>query len=111
MYTTVTSRAITAISETSTIYCCSGGRFARHTEEERLRRQIEAFGVAFREVKTMIEAQQKVVNRSPGKLMMTLSFDSSVAQFRRMTTLMEEESGRGSLHIDTASSVGAVAAQ
>lgn len=49
-----------------------------------LRRQIEMFGMAFREDKAMIEAQQAVINRSPGKSMMTLSFDRSVGQFRRL---------------------------
>jgi hypothetical protein len=40
----------------------------------------------------MTEAQQEVINRSPEKLMMTLSFDRSVGQFRRlMTGLIEDE--------------------
>ena len=44
MYKTVTSQAITPVSETSTIYYYSGGQFTRHTEAERLRRQIDLFG-------------------------------------------------------------------
>jgi hypothetical protein len=57
-----------------------------------LRRQIDLFGVVFREDKVMIEAQQAVINRSPGKTMMTLSFERSVAQFRRlMAALIEGE--------------------
>jgi hypothetical protein len=56
-----------------------GGTFAK-------RHQIELFGVAFHEDKVMIEAQQEVINRSPKKLMMTLSFDRSVGQFRETTT-------------------------
>ena len=96
MYLTVTSQAVTPITETSTVYYYSGGQLARDTDENRLRRQIELFGVAFREDKVMIEAQQEVISRSPGKLMMTLSFDRSVGQFRRlMTGLMEDEAGRG----------------
>jgi hypothetical protein len=44
----------------------------------------------------MIEAQQAVINRSPDKMMMTLSFDRSVAQFRRlMATLMDAEAKSG----------------
>jgi len=39
-----------------------------------LRHQIELFGVAFREDKVMIEAQQALINRSPDRLMMRLSF-------------------------------------
>jgi len=57
-----------------------------------LRHQIELFGGAFREDKVMIEAQQEVISRAPDKLMMTLSFDRSVGQFRRlMTALLDEE--------------------
>jgi vanillate O-demethylase monooxygenase subunit len=93
LYKTVTSQAITPVTETSTVYYYSGGQFTRHTAEERLRRQIELFGVAFREDKVMIEAQQKVIDRSPGKLMMTLSFDRSVGQFRRLLSgLINDES-------------------
>ena len=96
MYKTVTSQAITPVTETSTIYHYSGGQFTRHTQEHRLRHQIELFGVAFREDKVMIEAQQEVINRSSGKLMMTLSFDRSVAQFRRlMSGLLEDEARSG----------------
>ncbi len=96
MYKTVTSQAITPITEISTVYYYSGGQFTRHTEVERLRRQIDLFGVAFREDKVMIEAQQAVINRSPDKMMMTLSFDRSVAQFRRlMATLMDAEAKSG----------------
>jgi hypothetical protein len=96
MYKTVTSQAITPITEASTVYYYSGGQFTRHTEEERLRRQIDLFGVAFREDKVMIEAQQAVINRSPGKMMMALSFDRSVAQFRRLVAaLMDAEAKSG----------------
>ena len=83
-YQTVTSQAVTPIIETSTIYYYSGGQLTRHSSEDRLRRQIEMFGMAFREDKAMIEAQQAVINRSPEKTMMTLSFDRSVGQFRRL---------------------------
>jgi Vanillate O-demethylase oxygenase C-terminal domain len=72
IYKTVTSQAITPITETSTVYYYPGGQFTRHTEEERLRRQIDLFGVAFREDKVMIEAQQAVINRSPDKMMMNI---------------------------------------
>jgi hypothetical protein len=55
--------------------------------------QLASFGVAFLEDKAMIEAQQKVVDLSPGKWMMTLGFDRAVAQFRRlMADLIDAES-------------------
>jgi hypothetical protein len=71
MYLTVTSQAVTPI--TKTIYYYSGGQLTRDTEKDWLQRQIELFGVAFREDKVMIEAKREVINRSPDKSMMTLS--------------------------------------
>jgi hypothetical protein len=58
--------------------------------------QLKAFGVAFLEDKTMIEAQQKILDETKGRSMMTLTFDRSIAIFRRlMATLIEREaSGR-----------------
>jgi phenylpropionate dioxygenase-like ring-hydroxylating dioxygenase large terminal subunit len=92
MFTTVTSQAITPITENSTIYYYSGGQFTRHTNQEMLRRQIKLFGVVFREDKVMIEAQQAVIDRSSGRSMMTFPFDRSVGEFRRlMAGLFEEE--------------------
>ena len=89
-YVTVTSQAVTPITETSTIYYYSGGQPAIQATPERLAHQIALFGVAFNEDKTMIEAQQAVINRSQGKSMMTLSFDRSVAQFRRLMAKLAE---------------------
>ena len=62
----------------------SGGQPARETSDEKIRYQIGFFGVAFNEDKAMIEAQQKVVDAAPGETMMTLSFDRSVALYRRL---------------------------
>ena len=40
----------------------------------------------------MVEAQHAVINHSPDKSMMTLSFDRSVGQFRRlMAALIKDE--------------------
>jgi vanillate O-demethylase monooxygenase subunit len=93
-WVSVTSQAITPITETSTIYYYSGGQPRRHAEDALIQRQIEGFGVAFLEDKAMIEAQQRTVDVSPGRSMMTLTFDRSVALFRRlMAGLMEAEAG------------------
>jgi len=56
----------------------------RDTSDEGIQRQIALFGVAFREDKAVIEARQAVIDRSPGESTMTLSFDRSVRQFRRL---------------------------
>jgi phenylpropionate dioxygenase-like ring-hydroxylating dioxygenase large terminal subunit len=91
-YVSVTSQAITPITDRSTIYYYSGGQPTRHAAADRIRDQVKLFDTAFREDKTMIEAQQKIIDVSPGKWMMTLGFDRSVAQFRRlMAKLMEAE--------------------
>jgi vanillate O-demethylase monooxygenase subunit len=60
-----------------------------------VRQQVEFFGVAFREDKAMIEAQQKIIDRSAGETMMTLSFDRSVAQFRRLMAKLIEADAVG----------------
>lgn len=84
LYTSVTSQAVTPVGESETIYRYSGGQPVRHATEETVKAQLAAFGVAFLEDKAMIEAQQKVIDRSPGKWMMTLGSDRSVAEFRRL---------------------------
>jgi nitrite reductase/ring-hydroxylating ferredoxin subunit len=98
IYTSVTSQAVTPVTETSTVYYYSGGQPASHTTEDQVRKQVEFFGVAFREDKAMIEAQQQVINRSTGETMMTLSFDRSVAQYRRlMAQLIADEAADASI--------------
>ena len=84
LYTTVTSQAVTPVSEKQTVYRYSGGQLIRHATKESVKAQLASFGVAFLEDKTMIEAQQKVIDYSSGKWMMTLGFDRSVALFRRL---------------------------
>jgi vanillate O-demethylase monooxygenase subunit len=84
LYTTVTSQAVTPISEKETVYRYSGGQPIRQATEETVKTQLASFDVAFLEDKAMIEAQQKVIDQSPGTWMMTLGFDRSVAQFRRL---------------------------
>jgi nitrite reductase/ring-hydroxylating ferredoxin subunit len=91
----VTSQAITPITDRSTIYYYSGGQLKRHADAALIDAQIEAFGVAFLEDKSMIEAQQQVIDRSPGRSPMTLQFDRSVAHFRRLLVglIREEQAG------------------
>ena len=93
LYVTVTSQAVTPVTETSTVYYYSGGQPAGQSLDEALERQITLFGVAFEEDKTMIEAQQKIVDRTHGETMMTLSFDRSVALFRRLVAKLIAEDG------------------
>jgi phenylpropionate dioxygenase-like ring-hydroxylating dioxygenase large terminal subunit len=91
-YVIVTSQAVTPVSERETIYYYSGGQLRRHGSSALIRDQIRAFGVAFLEDKAMIEAQQKIIDATPDRSMMTLTFDRATAMFRRlMATLIEQE--------------------
>lgn len=88
IWVVVTSQAITPITERSTVYYFSGGQLRRHADPARIDMQLAGFNTAFLEDKSMIEAQQQVVDRSPGRSMMTLQFDRSVAAFRRLLDRM-----------------------
>lgn len=91
-YVSVTSQVVTPITEKETIYYYSGGQPRGQAEDALVQRQVEGFGVAFLEDKGMIEAQQKVLEATTGRSMMTLTFDRSVAIFRRlMAGLIEAE--------------------
>jgi vanillate O-demethylase monooxygenase subunit len=91
-YAVVTSQAVTPISDRETIYYYSGGQRRHRADEALIETQLKAFAVAFQEDKAMIEAQQKVVDATPGRPMMTLTFDRSTAMFRRlMAGLIDRE--------------------
>jgi phenylpropionate dioxygenase-like ring-hydroxylating dioxygenase large terminal subunit len=109
-YVVVTSQAITPISDKETIYYYSGGQPKRQADQDLTESQVKSFGVAFLEDKAMIEAQQKVLNSTVDRSMMTLTFDRSIAIFRRlMATLMDQEA-RGEAPGGKAGS-GAIAAE
>ena len=87
-YSEVTSQAITPISARETVYY--SGRWSKRDSDAAL-----------------IEAQQKVLDASPGRAMMTLTFDRSIAMFHRpMAGLMEQETLN---HEDFASGAAAAA--
>jgi len=60
--------------------------------EEQSKQQIAVFERAFAEDNAMIEAQQRVVDRTPERRMMVLSTDGALNQFRwLMAGLIEAE--------------------
>lgn len=77
-----TCQAVTPLTDDRTCYFFAYGPWAKEAE------LIDSFyqlGLkAFNEDRTMIEAQQKNINRSPESKMVTIAIDSGVAQFRRM---------------------------
>jgi phenylpropionate dioxygenase-like ring-hydroxylating dioxygenase large terminal subunit len=84
LYVMATSHAVTPVTPDSCVCYFSVGQLARHAAPDRVRRQMTLFEKVFAEDRDMIQAQQAIVARSPGRRMMTLSFDQSVAQFRRL---------------------------
>jgi vanillate O-demethylase monooxygenase subunit len=92
MWRSLTSQAVTPISERQTVYYYSGCLRRNYATEEQSRDQIGVFEKAFAEDKAMIEAQQRVVDRTPERRMMVLATDGALNQFRRlMAGLMEAE--------------------
>jgi len=80
-----TCQAVTPLTDKSTCYFFAYGP---RVKEAALKDAFLELGLmAFREDREMIEAQQKNIDRYPDHKMMTISFDSGLAQFRRM---MEE---------------------
>jgi vanillate O-demethylase monooxygenase subunit len=92
MWRSLTSQAVTPISERQTVYYYSGCLNRSYATEEQSRDQIAVFEKAFAEDKAMIEAQQRVVERTPERRMMVLSTDGALNQFRRLLAgLIEAE--------------------
>jgi vanillate O-demethylase monooxygenase subunit len=92
LWRSLTSQAVTPISERQTVYYYSGCLSRSYATEEQSRDQIAVFEKAFAEDKAMIEAQQRVVERTPERRMMVLSTDGALNQFRRlMAGLIETE--------------------
>jgi hypothetical protein len=92
MWWSLTSQAVTPISERQTVYYYSGCLSRSYATEEHSKQQIAVFEKAFAEDKAMIEAQQRVIDRTPERRMMVLSTDGALHQFRRlMAGLIEAE--------------------
>jgi vanillate O-demethylase monooxygenase subunit len=83
LWRSLTSQAVTPITERQTIYYYSGCLSRSCATEENSRQQIAVFEKAFAEDKAMIEAQQRVVDRTPERRMMILATDGALNQFRR----------------------------
>jgi vanillate O-demethylase monooxygenase subunit len=77
-----TCQAVTPLTDDRTCYFFAYGPWAKEAEFADAFYQLGL--KAFNEDRTMIEAQQKNINRSPESKMLTIAIDSGVAQFRRM---------------------------
>jgi hypothetical protein len=83
---------VTPVTEHQTIYYYSGCLPKSYVTEENSRRQLAVFEKAFAEDNAMIEAQQRVIDRTPRPTMLGTSSDNALNQFRRlMAGLIEAE--------------------
>src|SRR5260370_9186476 len=88
----MTSQAATPITDQQTSYYYSGCLPRSYATEENSRQQIAVFEKAFAEDNAMIEAQQRVIDRTPQPAMLGTSSDNALNQFRRlMAPLLEAE--------------------
>ena len=81
---TFTSQAVTPLGPKQSRYFFSWGPRRGHGDEALRDSLMELAGVAFGEDKTMIEAQQKVIDRSPGARIMPTAHDKGVTIFTRL---------------------------
>jgi vanillate O-demethylase monooxygenase subunit len=91
-FSSTTSHAITPVSDRRTVFYYSVGQLNARGTQDGVLAQQRLFLRAFDEDKDMLEGQQEVLDRSPGRVMMTLSFDQMIAHYRRlMRKLLEAE--------------------
>ena len=85
---TFTSQAVTPLGPKQSRYFFSWGPRRGHGDEALRDSLMELAGVAFGEDKTMIEAQQKVIDRSPNTRIMPTAHDKGVTIFTRLVERM-----------------------
>src|SRR5262249_20117210 len=99
LFRSMTSQAVTPISERQTIYYYSGCLPKSHASGENSRHQLAVFEKAFAEDNAMIEAQQQVIDRTPEPKMLGTSSDNALNRFRRlMAELIGAEQPMSSAH-------------
>jgi len=91
-WVSLTSQAITPIDEAHSIYYFSSCLDALHADDAQADAQIDFFRRAFDEDNAMIEAQQRVIDRTPQPRMLATASDGALTQFRQiMAHLIEQE--------------------
>ena len=85
---TFTSQAVTPLGEKTSRYFFSWGPRRGHGDEALRDQLMELAAVAFGEDKTMIEAQQKVIDRTPDARIMPTAHDKGVTIFTRLVERM-----------------------
>jgi len=85
---TFTSQAVTPTAPKASRYFFSWGPHRRHGDEALRDTLMDLAGVAFGEDKVMIEAQQKVIDRTPDPRTMPTAHDKGVTLFNRLVERM-----------------------
>jgi vanillate O-demethylase monooxygenase subunit len=85
---TFTSQAVTPLSAKTSRFFFRWGPRRGHGDEALRDSLMQLAGVAFGEDKTMIEAQQKVIDRSPNTRIMPTAHDKGVTIFTRLVERM-----------------------
>lgn len=88
-----TSQAVTPTGEATARYFFSWGPHRSHGDEAMRDGMMALADKAFHEDKVMIEAQQKVIDRSPGVQIMPTAHDRGVTLFNRLVERMAREEG------------------
>ena len=77
-------QAVTPVGERRSRYFYAAGARTGDIDPDRLDRLFAVTETAFHEDKSIIEAQQKMIDREPGRRMLPTSLDAGPTQFRKM---------------------------
>jgi phenylpropionate dioxygenase-like ring-hydroxylating dioxygenase large terminal subunit len=95
---TFTSQAVTPMGAKSARYFFSWGPHRRHGDEELRDMLMGVAGQAFGEDKTMIEAQQQVIDDTPDPRIMPTAHDKGVTLFNRLVERLAREENVAAEH-------------
>jgi len=84
----VDEQAVTPVGPRASRYFYAVGTRARDIDADRLERLFGVTTAAFYEDKTIIEAQQKLIDRDPARPMLGTSLDAGPTHFRKMVDVM-----------------------
>ncbi|NLR69479.1 aromatic ring-hydroxylating dioxygenase subunit alpha [Novosphingobium sp. ERN07] len=88
---TFTSQAVTALTDTTSRYFFSWGPHRDHGDEALRDLLMGLAAKAFAEDKTMIEAQQRVIDIDPSRSPMPATFDKGVVLYQRLVERLARE--------------------
>lgn len=91
---TFTSQAVTALTGKTSRYFFSWGPHRDHGDTALRDRLMGIAGQAFGEDKTMIEAQQRVIDRDPARAVMPTTNDKGVVLYNRLVSRLAQAEGQ-----------------